>query len=192
MARLLAEASDVQHTIELESELMQDRVTWLDYRLYLSRMYGFHGPVERALGTTRGLTAVIEDAPLRNHKVALLAHDLVALGVERRALQELPRMPVPALHEVPEALGWMYVLEAWTLGSRKLRKHLAQQLPTEIDSASAYLRCYGDEVSVRWRELGLAVDRYAARTRTADQIAAAAHDCLVRLQRWLRPARYGR
>lgn len=192
MTRLFAETSDLQRTIETETELLADRVSWLDYRLYLFRMYGLHAPVERALGTTRGLTVVIDDAPLRNHKVALLAHDLVALGVDRRDLPELPRMPVPALHDLPAALGWMYVLESWTLGGARLRAHLAKHLPLEIDSASAYLECYGDEAAVRWRELGAAVDRYGARSGTIGQIVAGAADCLHRVQRWFRPSRYGR
>jgi heme oxygenase (biliverdin-IX-beta and delta-forming) len=192
MTRLCAETGDLQRRIELEGELLHEHVSWLDYRLYLFRMYGVHSPVERALGTTRGLSAVVEDAPLRNHKVALLAHDLIALGVDRRHLPELPRMPVPALHDLPEALGWMYVLESWTLGGRRLRKQLARRLATELESASAYLDCYGDEVSARWRELGSAVDRYADRNRCGDQIIAGAADCLQRLERWLRPTRYGR
>jgi len=194
ITRLYAATSDLQRTIESETELSADRVTWLDYRLYLFRMYGLHSPIERALGTTRGLTAVVEDAPLRNHKGALLAHDLIALGVDRRDLAELPRMPVPALHDLPEALGWMYVLETWTLGGARLRAHLRKHLPLEIGSASAYLECYGDEAGARWRELGNAVERYAERSGggTIDQIVAGASECLHRLQRWFRPSRYGR
>jgi heme oxygenase len=194
ITRLFAATTDVQRTIESEIELVTDRVSWLDYRLYLFRMYGLHAPIERALGTTRGLTAVVEDAPLRNHKVALIAHDLIALGVDRRDLPELPRMAVPALHDLAEALGWMFVLESWTLGGAQLRTHLHKHLPLEIGSASAYLDCYGDEAVARWRELGSAVERYAARSGsdTIDQIAAGAAECLHRLQRWFRPARYGR
>jgi heme oxygenase len=192
ITRLYAETCDLQRTVEGDTELLREDVSWLDYRLYLFRMYGLHAPIERALGTTRGLTAVIEDAPLRNHKGALLAHDLIALGVDRRTLTELPRMPVPALHDLPEALGWMYVLESWTLGGARLRAHLVRRLPLEIDAASAYLGCYGDEVTARWHELGGAVDRYAMRSGAIEQIVAGASDCLHRLQRWCRPARYGR
>jgi len=194
MTRLFAATTDVQRTIEAETELLADRVSWLDYRLYLFRMYGAHAPIERAFGTTRGLTAVVEDAPLRNHKVALLAHDLIALGVDRRDLPELPRMPVPPLHELPEALGWMYVLESWTLGGARLRAHLAKHLPLEIGAAGAYLGCYGDEAGTRWHELGAAIDRYGARSGsdTIDQIVDGAAECLLRLQRWFRPSRYGR
>jgi len=45
ITRLYAATSDLQRTIESETELSADRVTWLDYRLYLFRMYGLHSPI---------------------------------------------------------------------------------------------------------------------------------------------------
>src|ERR1041384_5801707 len=85
-----------------DREILAGRVSWLDYRLYLLRMYGFYASIERALGTSRQLAEVVSDAPLRNHKAALVAHDLVALGVDRRELAEIPRMMFTAQLALPE------------------------------------------------------------------------------------------
>jgi len=186
MARLLVETHDLQRRVENELELLGGRTSWLDYRLYLFRMYGFHVSIERALDATPSLATVVPDAAFRNNKVALLAHDLVSLGVERRDLAQLPRMPVPTL-ELGEALGWMYVLEATTLRSRALRQHLRTILPVEIETASAYLGCYGDEVEARWTQLGTLLEAFAARAG-GDPIATGAVDCLTRLHRWLKPS----
>ncbi|MEJ7600246.1 MAG: biliverdin-producing heme oxygenase [Kofleriaceae bacterium] len=186
MARLLVETHDLQRGVECELDLLGARTSWLDYRLYLFRMYGFHVPIERALDATPQLASVVPDAALRNNKVALLAHDLVALGVARRDLAQLPRMPVPAL-ALGEALGWMYVLEATTLRSKALCAHLSKVLPHEISTASAYLGCYGHDVEKRWSELGTRLESFSA-TDVADQIATGAVDCLTRLHRWLKPA----
>ncbi|HEY5935868.1 MAG TPA: biliverdin-producing heme oxygenase [Kofleriaceae bacterium] len=186
MSRLLTETHDLQRRVESELDLLGGRTSWLDYRLYLFRMYGFHVPIERALDATLDLSTVVPDAALRNNKVALLAYDLVALGVERRDLQQLPRMPVPEL-ALGEALGWMYVLEATTLRSKTLHTHLARVLPHEIETAAAYLNCYGHEVDARWEQLGDHLERFAA-THGADAIANGAIDCLTRLHRWLRPS----
>src|SRR5882672_5833511 len=69
-----------------DREILAGRVSWLDYRLYLVRMYGFYAAIERTLVVSRQLAAVVSDAPLRNHKAALVVHDLVAFGVDRGEL----------------------------------------------------------------------------------------------------------
>src|SRR5262249_4553889 len=141
-ARLRTETAELWRRVDHELDLRGARTSWLDYRLYLFRMYGFHVPGERALASTPGLSMVGGDATLRNNKVALLAHDLISLGVERRDLAQLPRMPVPALHELPSALGWMFVVESATVETKALSRHLRQLLPLEMESAAAFLGCY--------------------------------------------------
>jgi len=188
-------------------------VSWLDYRLYLVRLYGFHAAVEAALTAFRPLATVIADAGLRNHKTALLAHDLVALGVDRRDLAQLPRMTFRAPLALPEALGWTYVVESATVRSKQLARRLARQLPDELQRASAYLGCYGDEAVTRWRELGDALDSFAlgrapahaAGARDAPgardagaaasvnelacaRVIEAAHDGSIQLRCWVGPA----
>jgi heme oxygenase len=171
-----------------DRELLGGRVSSADYQAFLFRMYGFYTAVERALTATRALRGVVPDAGLRNHKSALLAADLVALGVERRDLLALPRMAFAGQLALPEALGWTYVLESMTVGSKPLAKRLARQLPAEMAAASAYLGCYGDEASERWRELGDALDSAELGLADTDRAVEAARDGVVRLAAWLRPA----
>lgn len=197
--------------------LFAGRVSWLDYRLYLVRLYGFHVTVEAALTAFRPLTAVVADARLRNHKTALLAHDLVALGVDRRDLVQVPRIRLTAPTALPEALGWTYAVESTTLRGKLVARRLARQLPEEVQRASAYLGCYGDEAPTRWRELGDALDAFglgrspaagargrsdpAARSadlaalpddlacagRACARVIDAARDALIQLRCWLGP-----
>jgi heme oxygenase len=211
MARLNTATAPLQ-----DHGLLAGRVSWLDYRLYLARLYGFHAAVEAALTAYRPLTTVIADAGLRNHKTALLAHDLVALGVDRHDLGHVPRMAFPGPLALPEALGWTYAVESTTLRGKLLARRLARHLPDEIQRASAYLGCYGDEAPTHWRELGDALDAFgrgrgpagsSARTGPtarsaelaalpdelahADQACArvidAARDGLIQLRRWVSP-----
>jgi heme oxygenase len=158
-----------------DRELLAGRVSWLDYRLYLMRLYGFHASVEAALTAFRPLASIVADAALRNHKAALIAADLVALGVDRRDLAQLPRITFAVPLALPEALGWTYVVEAATLRGKLLARRLARQLPDEIQRASAYLGCYGEEVVTRWRELGEALDAFALGGAPA-RGSQAAHD----------------
>ena len=157
MARLNAATASLHD----DRDLFAGRASWLDYRLYLVRLYGFHAAVEAVLTAFRPLATVVADACLRNHKTALLAADLVALGVDRRDLCQLPRMTFAVPLALPEALGWTYMVESATLRGKLLARRLARQLPDEIQRASAYLGCYGDEAVTRWRELGDAIDAFA-------------------------------
>jgi heme oxygenase len=185
MTQLSEVTCELRHRIDAELDLFGNRCSWLDYRLFLFRMYGFHVPIESAL-VASDLDHVILDANLRNKKAALISYDLRSLGVDRRDLVQLPCMLVPAFDELPEALGWMYVLEASTLWGKQLAVHLATRLPLEIESAAAYLSCYGSEVEARWAAFGAALDGYAEREQVSERINQSAIDCLVRLARWFR------
>ncbi len=187
---LAAQLREATAAVREDRELLAGRVSWLDYRLYLVRMYGFHAAIERVLTSSQELSTIVTDAPLRNHKAALIAHDLVALGVDRSDLPQLPRMVFAASLELPEALGWTYVLESATLSGKQLARHLARQLPAEMRTASAYLGCYGDEAPERWRELGAALDTFALGVHGAqgDRVIEAAQDGFMRLRAWVRPA----
>jgi heme oxygenase len=184
-ASLTAQLREATSVMREDRELLAGRVSWLDYRLYLARMYGFHAAIERALGTAKQLPKVIADAGLRNHKASLLAADLVALGVERRDLVMLPRMPFAGSLALPEALGWTYVVEALTLGGKQLLRHLSRQLPDEIVGSSAYLSCYGDEVQERWRQLSVALDAFEHADRDGHRVIAAARDGFLQLRSWV-------
>lgn len=177
----------LQERVERELAALGASATRLDYQRYLCRMYSFLAPLERALAERAELSGVITDAGRRNRKAALLALDLAALGVDRAHLAQLPRASVPLLDELPEALGWMYVVEAATLAGGSLARQLAQQLPAEIARASAFLRGYGDDTGDRWRAFGASLDAYVARAEAGvcDRIVLAATDCLIRLYRWL-------
>jgi heme oxygenase len=185
---LTARLREATAGVREDREILAGRVSWLDYRLYLVRMYGFYTAIERTLGSSRQLAAVVSDAPLRNHKAALVAHDLVALGVDRTELAQFPRMAFAAALALPEALGWTYVVESATLAGRQLLRHLARQLPDEIQVASAYLRCYGEVAQERWRELGVALDAFPDADRDGDRVIEAARDGFLRLNAWVRPA----
>jgi heme oxygenase len=185
---MMARLREATAMVREDRELLAGRVSWLDYRLFLIRMYGFHATVERQLVASRELVSVIADAPLRNHKAALLAADLVALGVERRDLAQLPRITIAAPFTLPDALGWTYVVESATLRGKQLVRHLARQLPVEIQTASAYLRCYGDEAPERWRQLGVALDAVDLADDSGERVLDAAREGFIQLHGWVRPA----
>jgi heme oxygenase len=82
----------------------------------------------------------------------------------------------------------MYVIEGTALRGKQLVRHLARQLPTEIQIASAYLRCYGDEAAERWRQFGAALDMCELDDAISDRVIDAAREGFVQLHGWIRPA----
>lgn len=185
---LMMRLRDATAAVREDRELLGARVSAADYQAFLLRMYGFYAAVERALAGTRPLRGVVKDAGLRNHKSALLAADLVALGLERWALPSMPRMAFAGALPLPDALGWTYVLESFTMTNKQVARRLARQLPGQMQTAAAYLGCYGDEAPERWRELGEALDACELSPRDSDRAVETAREGFVRLGAWLRPA----
>jgi heme oxygenase len=97
-------------------------------------------------------------------------------------------LPFAGQLALPEALGWSYVLESLTVGGKQLARRLARQLPREIQTASAYLGCYGDEATERWREVGEALDAWVQAEPDVDRVIEAARDGFGQLRAWLSPA----
>jgi heme oxygenase (biliverdin-IX-beta and delta-forming) len=168
---------------DVDRYLFCDRVSALEYRTYLARVYGFLAPLEAALAMAPELEHLID---VRGRaKAALVAHDLLALGLSMNEVNELPQcLSIPTFRGPAAALGWMYIVERPLLASAVIRGHLATSLPTEMACASAYLMCYAGQVGGMWRSLGETMDRVASTTAIADRIVVAAHDAFRALRRW--------
>lgn len=168
---------------DVDRYLFCDGVSALDYRTYLQRVYGFLVPLEAALASAPDLHEVI-DVRART-KSALVARDLIALGMAMAEVNQLPQCQgIPSFRGPAAALGWMYVIERPLLASAVIRGHLAAQLPAEMLHASSYFMCYAGQVGAMWRELGEAMDRVAATPAIADRIVIAAHEAFRTLHRW--------
>lgn len=155
----------------------------VDYRMYLQRVYGFLVPLEAALATAPDLDQLID---VRSRaKSALVARDLLALGMTMNEVNQLPQcMRIQAFRGPAAALGWMYVIERPLLASAVIRGHLAAQLPAEMLNASSFFMCYAGQVGAMWRELGDVMDRVAVTPAIADRIVVAAHDAFKTLHKW--------
>jgi heme oxygenase len=183
----LAEETQVHHLAadsDLDRFVFRGTATVLDYRNYLSRVYGFVEPVELALAQTIDFASVIDLAP--RLKGARLHQDLAGLGLTGREIDDLPRCSgVPRIESVAVALGWLYVVERPTLANGVVRGHLDTQLHTEMQHAASYLSCYDGQTGSMWRDLGRAMERAATSTAVADRIVLAAHEAFRCLERWL-------
>lgn len=164
-------------------ELMSIEATRERYVSTLLAMYGFEAPIESAVALTPGMNSVIQ---LRQRaRTGFIVQDLLALGFTPSRIARLPQCGrVVAFRDSPEALGWLYVVERSTLLHNTVRHHLEARLPNV--NAWSYLSAYDGVASLRWHELGQALDFVATTTETGgDQIVANARQAFTTLHEWI-------
>lgn len=161
-------------------ELIGGAVTVDRYRGFLDRVHGFEMPVEAALTLTLGLDDVL-DLRGRN-QIRLLRADLRGLGVGDPAT--LPRCLSVPIHDVPEALGWVYAVERNTALHGVLERHLHDRLPDVMRQAGSYLAVQERSVGARMRDLGHALDSVATRPAIADRIIHGAKAAFRHQRSW--------
>ena len=156
----------------------------LAYRAHLERMWGFCATVERGLDAS-GFGAVLGDFAARR-KLPLLTQDLVALGVERGTVLQLPCcQTLPVLEDTASAFGCAYVLEGATLGGRTLLPLVETRLGLTAAGGAAFLASYGENVVTMWRTFGAALDAWCEGPDRRARAASAAVATFDALEGWL-------
>lgn len=158
-----------------------------DYIDHLVRMYGFEAPLESACAYTPQLGRVLDYRQLR--RAGSLAQDLLALGMTPAELASLPQcFSITPFRDVPEALGWRYVVERSTLHHRLVHRVVLDRVP-EASHACAYLRMFEGADAEHWRAFTNTLELFAARTEVATQIVEAADAAFAELVQWCRTPR---
>lgn len=114
--------------------------------------FGLHGGAEDRLGEWLGDLPGLEFDVRR--RAPCLGADLVALGDDPAST---PRAPAPPLTGIPEALGFLYVLEGSSLGGKAIEKALSG-LGADMTGLS-FLNPYGAATGERWRAFLAVLER---------------------------------
>ena len=172
-------------------ELLRPNVSQADYVAQLARTYGFVAPFESACKYTPGLGRVLDFRTLT--RAGLIAQDLLALGLAPIQVSSVAQCEsITPFRNVPEALGWFYVVERATLLHDGIRRHLLSRIPA-VSNACAYLAEYDGRVNEHWNTFGRVLDRVGSQPEIANEIIAAAHGAFECSQGWFRhaaPARH--
>jgi heme oxygenase len=147
-------------------------------------MYGFEAPLEGACAYTPQLSRVIEARQLR--RSGLIAQDLLALGMAPVTVAAIPQcFAITPFKAVPEALGWLYVVERSRLHHDQVRRHLQGRM-RDVARACTYLGVF-DDVPDHWQRFGRTLERAANdRQEIATQMIDAAHAGFECMRRWFR------
>lgn len=155
------------------------------YRSVLEQFYGFYAPLEGALAGVAGLGLALNDLVARQ-KTGLLACDLGALGMLPSAITLLPRCrELPAMAEIAQALGCLYVIEGATLGGQIISRQISVELQLTPNQGAAFFTSYGTETGSMWRRFGTQLSAYATTPERETMIVDAALETFSTLRGWL-------
>lgn len=161
-----------------DEDVLFDAPTSMDYRRYLTRMYGFVLSAERSIRRSPLIDGYIDAR--RFHKHELLRTDLRGLRMTLEQIADLPLCAVPLSETPEEALGLAYLIERSTWRHGHLLRHLTATFPGEIAFSSAYLKCYSGVVGEMWQSFGHALKAFEgsdARKGRLIEAARAAFRC---------------
>jgi heme oxygenase len=152
------------------------------YLAALIRTYGFVAPVESACRYTPGLERILDTRALT--RAGYLAQDLLTLGLAPADVTQLPQCAwITTFRDIPEALGWLYVLYRAAQAKRRIQAKLVRAAPA-LDTACAYLAAVaGDDADDRWLPFERTLERTAAQG-AAREITSAANSAFAALERW--------
>jgi heme oxygenase len=185
LKRLRQETHGQHAALEAQLPLLDRSLTREAYVWLLGRFWGFYSPLEDRLIHSMRRHVLSLDYSTRR-KTPLLEKDLGCLGMPQR---DLPRCALlPALAEVAELLGCLYVIEGSTLGGQVITQRLAAHLALNGDAGGAFFSGYGAATGAHWREFGSFLTATALSLDRDDEVVAGANATFRTFADWLLPS----
>jgi heme oxygenase len=170
--------------VDLVQLQLLGRVDTLEsYRRHLTRLYGFHRPLQSFFAADHELAACGLASPTR---LVPLRDDLIALGATSSDLASLRGCPIKfGKADPPRLLGWFFVAERMGLLSRLILRKLKRRLEPDVyASATAYMSACSAQSAARWVQLGVLLDRRSAMPGGIDRIETGAHEAFKAQRQW--------
>jgi heme oxygenase len=141
------------------------------YKTLLTRLYGFHAPLERAIvAAGAGRPDLQID---RRQRAALLRRDLVDLGLSEADIDALPTSTAVAAPRTPgRLLGALYVREGATLGGRQLARQCDGLFGPDTPTGRRFFSGQPDDPRL-WQSLCAAIETAADEGHLPDMIDGA-------------------
>ncbi len=160
----------------LEPELSIDR-----YRRVLEIFHGFYGPVEARL-----VPLAAGGAPPLRARSGLIESDLLALGLSRREIADLPTCSdLPRLSCPEDLAGCLYVLEGACLGGRVIAPLLERRLGVAKGSGASFFVGDAEGTLARWLLVLAWLEEIGRDGALTEAIVASAHATFLTLSRWV-------
>ncbi|MEH6660414.1 MAG: biliverdin-producing heme oxygenase [Parasphingorhabdus sp.] len=127
----------------------------MGYGRFVQMQWAFHRQID-ALYDDKRLQTVLPGLQDRR-RMALIAADLVDLGLAPPEVENRPIFPSGVTPDLPTALGWLYVAEGSNMGAALLRKQAARMGLSDVYGAR-HLAPAETGPAAHWREFTAALD----------------------------------
>lgn len=191
ISSILKTSTQAQHDhIEknpLTASIPQGTISLEDYKLLLSKFYGFHLPIEQTFAQYSEWQSYQFDIQARK-KTPHLIRDLKALGFQDSVIAKLAICPqLPIFQSFASCLGILYVLEGSTLGGQILYRHIQEKFHYDENNGLAYFHGYGkSRLGSMWNSFKDFLERYAQeQPHKQEEIIQAASQTFSCLDQWL-------
>ena len=182
--QLKRETAGLHQRLEAQLGLLEPELSIHRYRRVLRTFYGFYAPVEASLVRLAAAGPPL-GFPLRARS-ELIESDLLALGLSRRELAELPRCTdLPRLSCPEDLAGCLYVLEGACLGGQVIAPALHQRLGVAKGSGASFFVGDAEATSARWILVLTWLDGLARAGARSEEIVASACATFLTLARWV-------
>ena len=181
---LKGETAALHQRLEAELGLLEPDLSIHRYCRVLCAFHGFYAPVEVSLVR---LTAVAPPLgfPLRARS-ELLESDLLALGLSRREIAELPRCTdLPRLSCPEDLAGCLYVLEGACLGGQVIASAVRQRFGVAKGNGASFFIGDAEATSARWILVLAWLEGLARGGAQSEEIVASARATFLTLARWV-------
>jgi heme oxygenase len=181
--RLKHETAALHRRLEAQLALLEP-LSRHRYGRVLQTFYGYYAPLEAELVRLTASQGSL-GFPLQA-RAALLEHDLVALGMTRGELAELPRCTeLPELSCLEHAAGCLYVLEGASLGAQGIAPKLNQRLGVTAGNGASFFGGDAQATRSRWRLVVGCLEGLVRAGARSEQLVAAACATFSTLGRWV-------
>jgi heme oxygenase len=181
---LKGETLALHQQLEAELGLLEPDLSIHRYCRVLCAFHGFYAPVE---GSLVRLTAAAPPLgfPLRARS-ELIESDLLALGLSRREIAELPRCTdLPRLSSTEDLAGCLYVLEGACLGGQVIASAVRQRFGVAKSSGASFFIGDAEATSARWILMLAWLEGLSAGGAQSEEIVASARATFLTLARWV-------
>ena len=182
--QLKRETADLHQRLDTQLGLLDPELSIDRYRRVLEAFYGFYSPVEV------GLARLAADAPALGFPLRarseLIERDLVALGLSRREVDELPRCTeLPRLSCLEDLAGCLYVLEGACLGGQIIGPVLHQRFRMAQGNGVSFFVGDAEGTRARWILVISCLEGLVRSGARTEEIVASARASFLTLGRWL-------
>lgn len=181
--RLRTETAARHLQLERRLDILDPQLCMSRYRRILAGFLGFYLPIEQGL---RALGPVSPEPGIEPpERAALLAADLLAMGMSSRVVQAQPRCTdLPPLGSVEQMAGCLYVLEGAALGGRIIARTLERTLDVGRAHGASFFAGRAD-TAFRWKRLLGWLEELSQANTDADEIVSSADRTFASLEAWL-------